>query len=137
MLQAADAVIAAIVSRGSDAHDLRDAVHEATHALQARCPPPWDRERIDWYLKRSCSSQDRVTALVDREVRARAAEMHACERFGVEYDLEQWSAIACMETGNTLQVWLKLDVIARRVKALASRQETRRLVDRIVKLGAK
>jgi len=127
----AASIIEAVRDRGNDPRDFRDAVHEAAHALEARVPPPWDRERIHTYLVRSCGTRDPVAALVDSEIRARSAEMHACRRYGIEYAVGHWALAACLETLTTMQACVPLEIMVRRIQSGARRAETRRLVDRI------
>lgn len=124
-------VLSAIRRRGSDASDFRDAVHEATHALQAKVPPPWDRERVNGYLTRFCKGLPE--RLMEAEARARATEMVACRAVGIEYDAGGWMAIAVIEAG---QAGISIPVVAFAdwVDRIAAAPETERRVRRILRL---
>lgn len=124
-------VLAAVRSRGSDAEDFRGAVHEATHALQAKVPPPWDRERVNGYLARFC--EGRPERLVEAEARARAAEMVACRQVGIEYDAPGWLAISVIEAGR-FGISIPVVAFADRVDRIATAPETEHRVRRILKL---
>lgn len=124
-------VLSAVRSRGSDASDFRDAVHEATHALQAKVPPPWDRERIHGYLTRFCKGLPE--RLVEAEARARATEMVACRTVGIEYDAPGWLAIAVIEAGR-FGISIPVVAFADRVDRIAAAPETEHRVRRILRL---
>lgn len=90
----AEKIIKAIRARGSDATDLRDAAHEAHHALDAKAKK-WDRESIHRALMRR-----HRCALLRSEVMARAVEQIVCTRLGVDPkgDVEKWALVACLES---------------------------------------
>lgn len=81
---------------GSDAVTIRDAAHEACHALDTDTPQGhWDRETIHKYmLEKFPNAADQVAA----EAFARAVEWHVCQRLGEKYDLKHWAFITYMET---------------------------------------
>lgn len=86
--------MANVQARGSDATTVRDAAHEACHALDARAKK-WDRDSIHRALARRYRRPvDQVIA----EVRARAVERLVCERLGLAYDAAHWLHIAWLET---------------------------------------
>jgi hypothetical protein len=88
-----ETVIAAVRSRGSNARDLRDAAHEAHHALEMGVPPgEWGRDKIGQAVM-ACS---RSTALAS-EVMARAVEQLVCERLNEPYNRHEWMLLACLE----------------------------------------
>lgn len=124
-------ILAAVRSRGSNAKDFRDAVHEATHALQAKVPPPWDRERVNGYLTRFC--EGRPERLVEAEARARATEMVACRQVGIDYDAPSWFTIAVIEAGR-FGISIPVVAFADQVERIACAQETDRRVRRILRL---
>lgn len=88
-------VIDFVKSRGGDPRDFRDAVHEAIHGMQL--------ETEDW-------SRSNLTLIFDEDVdrahlfawecEARAAEWLACERVGIEYNLEKWAGNAAIESAK-------------------------------------
>lgn len=86
-------VIAAVRARGSGADDLRDAAHEAFHAIRARLELPWTRENIHQGILEKFSKVE----LLSEEVSARAVEMLVCEHFDEPYDQDQYMLLACME----------------------------------------
>lgn len=102
--------IEGVRARGSDVSDLRDAFHEAHHAVTARLKKPWERERIHQALLRMPRVRKwGVAMLVQEEVDARAVERLACAKFGVEYNAELWAMTAAMETCKTFGVDMQLD----------------------------
>lgn len=90
----AQVLIDAIAARGSDATDVRDAAHEAHHALSTGMAGRWTRTRID----RAVKKMGRLWAIAD-EALARAVEQIVCKEVGVETDsIEKWIFMSCMET---------------------------------------
>lgn len=89
-----EALIAIIRAHGNDATNLRDAAHEAHHAIEAGVPAgKWDRETIHSYVMRM-----RPGDAARSEIRSRAVEQIVCRRFGVDCGtVEHWAFIACME----------------------------------------
>lgn len=100
----ADQIVAAVRARGNDARDLRDAAHEAHHALFAKMRGKWERDRIHKALVRKASNMPGF--LVGYEMDARAVEAVVCGRFGVTHDLKQWAGVCWMETFKTLGISL-------------------------------
>lgn len=92
-MTAAD-IIAAVRACGSDATDLRDAAHEAHHAIEAGVPAgQWDRETIH----AAVMAMGRGKAAAS-EVMARAVEQIVCADLGVDCGaVEKWSFWACLE----------------------------------------
>lgn len=84
-------IIAWVRSNGSDTDDLRDAAHEASHALEVR-PRRWDRESI--HAKIMWKS---LTFKVMTELEARAVERLVCAAHGVEHDWEFFVSLALIE----------------------------------------
>jgi hypothetical protein len=97
-------------SKGSDANDLRDAAHEASHALEVK-PRRWDRESIHAKIMRRP-----LAFKVFTELEARAVERLVCAAHGVEHDWASFEFIAFMEASKS-GVWLPkdLDVHIRRL----------------------
>lgn len=125
----AENLLATIRQRGTDARDLRDAAHEACHALDANVRGPWERERIHAKLEKICG--DRGT-MIYYELRARTVEQLVCEDFGLAYDAEKWAGVCYMETLKTMHVALpSVEWILGQIKAHHGRLATRRMVDRI------
>ncbi|HEY5553047.1 MAG TPA: hypothetical protein VIK52_14235 [Opitutaceae bacterium] len=77
--------------------DLRDAAHEAFHALTVNARN-WDREKIHRALVRKF---DRAHLWI-HEMHARAVEQLVCRHFGVECGtLESWVHVSVMEAIKT------------------------------------
>ena len=89
-----ETLIAIIRANGNDATTLRDAVHEAYHALESGTPAgKWDRETIHRYVTKMGRGRAALS-----EIRARAVEQIVCRRFGVDCGtVDHWAFIACME----------------------------------------
>lgn len=97
-------IIAAVQSHGSDAQDLRDAAHEACHAIDAKLRGLWERERIHRALSRKYGNRG---SLVFAEVRARAVEQIVCTDLGVDCGtVERWAHVTFLETLKNMQILL-------------------------------
>jgi hypothetical protein len=92
----ADDLLNMLREKGVQSDSLRDAVHEASHAVECGCPDDrWgDREAIHAAV---CRRHPRPAHQVREEVEARATEWEACERYGIDYDVESWALMAAME----------------------------------------
>ena len=121
MASTAEELILAVQSRGSDAIDLRDAAHEASHALEAGARR-WDREAIHRALLRKFR---RPGDLVASEVEARAVEQLVCAHFGVDCGkVERWADWSILEALKH-----RLPIITDRqfmVKAIRTRMASKR-----------
>lgn len=90
-------------SKGSDADNLRDAAHEASHALEVK-PRRWDRESIHAKVMR----KGQIFA-IRSELEARAVERIVCATHGVEHDWDGYEFTAFMEAGKS-GIWLPKDL---------------------------
>lgn len=127
-----EALIAAIRKRGNDATDLRDAAHEAHHALSAGVRGPWDRESIH----RAVMAMGRADAAGD-EIMARAVEQIVCADLGVTTDsIEKWAFWACMEAIKSGIRYPSLDWFCDAVRAAMKSPEGRRAADRVMALAS-
>lgn len=99
----AEVLTAAVRAKGSDARSVRDAVHEACHAVQWGIKGRWSRTNID----RANPNKGRRKAAfgVRDEITARAVEALVMRKLDLEYDQDKWVLMMVMET-------LKLDGIA-------------------------
>lgn len=90
-------IIAAVRAFGSDAVDLRDAAHEAHHALDARVPRGrWDRQTIDRAVHRMGAKRAATSELM-----ARAVEQFVCADLGVPCDsVDDYATIAVLEAAG-------------------------------------
>lgn len=130
----AASIVAAIRSRGSDARDLRDAAHEAHHALRCNLRGPWERERI--HARLMAITEGSAMLLLQEEIDARAVEWVVCRDFGQEYDADHWAMIAAMESikgGMAAPVDFWISSIARRRDTVL----VRRYADRVIAIKPK
>jgi hypothetical protein len=129
----ADKVVEAVRRLGNNARDLRDAAHEACHAIDGRVPHgKWKRDTIHQYLnKRKVLG---VSGLVYYEVRARAVEKLVCEHFDVAYEVEEWVNVACLEAAG-YGFMLKPSWLTEQVCSASTRDKVKDMVAQILKLG--
>ena len=100
-----ESIIAAIRANGSDATDLRDAAHEACHALQWGVKKKWTRENI--HAKKPKPHRIFGDIGVRDEIDARAVEQLVCARLGVECgSVDHWAHICWMESLHNERVLL-------------------------------
>ena len=125
-------VITAIHRRGSDASDIRDAAHEACHALDAKLHGKWERERIHRALTKHCGD---VGSMVYYEVRARAVERLVTEHFGVPYDRDHWLNVCYLETAKFGVALPSFGWLVEQVDKHRERAVTLRMVENILALG--
>lgn len=129
-----EAVIAAIRAMGSDADDLRDAAHEAHHAIEAGIPAGrWDRDTISRYVKRMGPGRAAAS-----EVRARAVEQVVCARLGVpagRHKLEDWVGTSVTEAIKFREPFLKYEDAVKAVKARLASKDVQKDADAIIALA--
>jgi hypothetical protein len=123
-------LVAIVRSYGSDASDIRDAAHEACHALKWGVRGKWDRESIH-------RRKPRVPGFgVADEMEARAVERVVCERLG--YDpgpIEQWAMTCWMETLKSEGISLPTGTwVEDRIRERLARPATLKLAERILEL---
>ena len=92
---AAERFVAAVRERGSDATTVRDAAHEAHHALDAGLSDLWEREAIHEALCEKRSGAHLWLA----EIEARVIEQLVCEALGADPggSLDHWLCVSAME----------------------------------------
>jgi len=127
-----EAVIAAIRACGSDPRDLRDAVHEACHALDFDVPEgEWDRETIH-----SAVLEAERVDIVIAEMKARAVERVVCERLGQPLeDPDHWLMIAAMEMMKGVQISVSLDAWKAGIEGRLKSRETLAMADQVIGLA--
>ena len=120
-----------------DPEDLRDAAHEAHHALYCNLKGPWGRERIHQALVRRANKLRRLAngELVAYELDARAVEWNVCERFGIDYEVERWADITWLETVKNMRIQLPaVSWIVEQITARKARKRTLEFVDAVLAL---
>jgi len=89
----ADRILRLVRKHGSDADDVRDAAHEASHALQLGIPKgSWDRETIHAAVMKLSPAERGVT-----EVLARAVEAEICALCQTPYNQDYFLMLAVIE----------------------------------------
>lgn len=123
-------LMAAIRARGCVPHDLRDAVHEAHHALASKASF-WSRRSIDRAVMAMCTVR-----AADDELLARVVEQDVCTRLGVSPNgtLEKWVAFACFEAAVSNIQFMPDDVAIERARALVETPRARRAADAVMAL---
>lgn len=132
----AKALIDAIRARGSNARDLRDAAHEAYHAIDAGLSSGWDREVIHRAL---CRKHRRPIDLLMSEVMARAVEQIVCADLGVDPggDVDRWAMVSAMEAIKFRLPHAEPSVFARYVRKAMEDGTARAAADRVLALLSK
>ena len=116
------------------AADLRDAAHEACHALESDLRGKWTRDRIHTKLTRGVFSR---MFLVESEIKARAVEQIVCKRLGVETDpVDSWAAVALLEMATTFGNAPPLDLFLATVAKRMASPTVIALAGRVIALGA-
>lgn len=92
MSEATHPIVAWARSMGSAADTVRDAAHEASHALEFGCVR-WDRRSVD---EAAFAPRNR-SLLVTSEIDARAVERIVCEELGLTYEPLRWAEICLLE----------------------------------------
>lgn len=128
----AEQLIAAVRSNGNDPRDLRDAAHEAHHALEAKVKRgKWDRETIHRAVMKMGLGR-----AVQSEIMARAVEQIVCADLGVDCGtVEKWAMIACMEALKSRVQVPGLDWMVARIKAAVVSPEGRKAADAVLALA--
>lgn len=130
----AESLLKAIRARGSDAQDLRDAAHEACHALQWNVRGKWTRRNID----RANPNKGRRSysfGLAD-EIIARAVEQLVCVKLGAECpSIEACALTMIMEAMEIDRVNLPCDgTIERAIRRRLKAPEAHALAERVIAL---
>jgi hypothetical protein len=124
-------LLAAIRAKGSDATTLRDAAHEACHALQWGVKKRWTRGNIHARKPKrnrlfgDCGIRDEITARVEQLV---------CAHFGVDCGtVEKWAMVCWMETLKNEGIRLPPgNWLVEHIKEAMAGSSARRLADQIL-----
>lgn len=135
-------IINAVRSRGSDARDLRDAAHEACHAVELNVAVgSWDRDTIHDAImatigKRGGDTMMRslqIARVIRFETTARAVERLTCQRFDI--DIGDWADIAFMEAMQGAGIRLpSVDWIREQIDREVTTPQVKKLVAKIFAL---
>lgn len=134
MKPTAEQVIEAVRACGSDPRDLRDAAHEASHALDVGLEHgQWDRESIH----SAVMQRGRAFAVLS-EIKARAVEQMVCADLGIDPgDVKRWALIACMEAVKNGIALPGLDWFVERVTNTMQTPPARKMADRVLRLASR
>lgn len=125
-------LIAAVRANGNDARDLRDAAHEAHHALEAKVKRgKWDRETIHCAVMKMGLGR-----AIQSEIMARAVEQIVCADLCADCGtVEEWAMVACMEALKSRIQVPGLDWMVARIKAAMVSPEGRKAADAVLALA--
>jgi hypothetical protein len=128
----AEEVLLAIRARGCETTNLRDAAHEAHHAIEASVPEgKWGREAISKAVKRMGPGRAARSEIV-----ARAVEQIVCERLGVTVKpLEERVGTSCMEAIKFREPFLDYDAAVTATKNALTSKTTLAAADTIIALA--
>jgi hypothetical protein len=119
-------------------HELRDAVHETVHVLQSRSKT-YEREALhEALLKAAGDDRMHMSNLLRFELQARAVEMLACQKFGIEYDLDHWAFTMWLETSKSFRVDIgDIETVKDSILIVSRGFETKLLFDRVLRMRGK
>ena len=100
-------LIAGVRARGAQPRDLRDAAHEAAHALRTGLAGRWTRDRIHAAVLAAAPEPHDLLAA---ELEARAVELLVCQQLGELYDIEHWAEVCRRDTERVLRATLLVSV---------------------------
>ena len=130
----AETLLAAIRAKGSDATTLRDAAHEACHAIQWNVKRKWTRENI--HAKKRKPHRIFGDMGVMDEIDARAVEQVVCSRLGVDCgSVEKWAQVCWMEMFKNERISLPVgDWLEKQIRSRMETEAVSRLADRVMAL---
>ena len=134
----ADELIAAIRARGSDARDLRDAAHEAHHAILHVKRGPWTRAAIDKAVQTAYRKSFSYSFKLCEEIDARAVEQVVCADLGVAcWTVKHAAMVMIMECIKIDRVaGLELDQIVTSVRRRMVAPAIRKHADAVIALAS-
>jgi hypothetical protein len=126
----------AIRRRGVVTSTLRDAAHEACHALQWDVKRKWTRDNI--HAKKPKPHRIFGHTGVHDEIDARAVEQVVCQRLGVDCGpVEKWADICWMEMLKNERISLPMgDWLANQIRTRMSATKVLGLAVRVMEIGA-
>lgn len=98
LVLSAETFLKRVRSMGSDAEDVRDAAHEAFHALENRVAAPWTRERVHEAMLARYETKPPAELWL-HELIARILEQVVCSKLGADAggDLKHWITVSSFE----------------------------------------
>lgn len=127
-----EALLLAIRARGVESSDLRDAAHEACHALQWGLTKKWTRTNVE----RANPNKRRISLGLADEITARAVEQIVCKRLGDECQtVESCVMTMCMETVKFDRVSLPYDDMVKAVRRRITSPAAIAMADRVLALA--
>lgn len=127
-----EALLLAIRARGVESSDLRDAAHEACHALQWGLTKKWTRTNVE----RANPNKRRISLGLADEITARAVEQIVCKRLGAECQtVESCVMTMCMETVKFDRVSLPYDDMVKAVRRRITSPAAIIMADRVLALA--
>lgn len=139
-MMTADELVEVLKSRGCKpltqhhTHEVRDAVHETVHLIQSGSKT-YEREALHRALERKAarSGLHMNVTLVRFELQARAVEMLACKKFGIEYDIEHWVFTMWLETVKSMNLDMGgIEELRSAVITVSKQRETKALLDKVL-----
>lgn len=122
-------IIAAVRARGSEARDLRDAAHEASHALEWGAES-WDRESIH------DSRPSDLAAVLASEILARAVEGLVCEALNEPTDAVEARALVALLELSRLFGGVPFGSLVKAIRTRADAADAREMATQILALGS-
>jgi hypothetical protein len=132
----ATALLDAIRKRGVTSSSIRDAAHEACHALEWGVKKPWTRDNI--HAKKPKAHRIFGPAPgIRSEVLARAVEQLVCGSLGVDCGpVEHWAAVCWMEMFKNERISLpEGDWLESRIRSAIGNPKSRAMADRVLALA--
>ena len=124
-------LVDAVRAKGSDAGDVRDAAHEACHALRWGVSKKWTRDNIH-----ARKPKNRSEGVRD-EILARAVEQLVSADLGYDCGtVEHWATVCWMETIRNEGISLPVgDWLEKAIRSCMASKEARRWADRVLALA--
>lgn len=125
----AEGVVAWARAQGSDTREVRDAAHEASHAVELRVND-WHRESIHAAVMELPPVERART-----EVEARAVEQLVCEALGVHHEWDGFLALCAIEATRSGVVFPNLETLKRMVATVKRAPQVVRRAEWILREG--
>jgi hypothetical protein len=132
-----EALLAYVNARDSGATSVRDAAHEAFHAITVGLRGSWERERLHAALCRHLMFALSPSRLWVHEVHARVVEQKVCEALGVSADntIDKWLFTSAMEAIKSRMPHAEPSASLAIADAYAATKQCEKDVARVLKLA--